>query len=100
SWSADSDDGATHISASGSVGGSKTMSVGGQSVSLIQVTTTLSISGDINGTATLTMWVSPALRLPVVQRQVINATMSSGYGLSNRFSSDVTQTLTSLTPTN
>jgi hypothetical protein len=98
SWSASSSDGATHISASGHIGGAKTMSVGGQPVDVFEVVTSLSISGDITGTADLTMWVSSQYRLPVVQRQVINAKGSSGYGFSTRLSSDVTQTLTALSP--
>ena len=53
---------------------------------------------DSVGTASLTMWASPSYRLPIQQRQVINAKMSSGYGFSSSLVSDVTTTLTSLTP--
>lgn len=98
SWSATSDDGATHVSANSSIGGTQTMTVGGQPVSVFEVVTTLSMSGDINGTATITLWVSPQYRLPVQMRQVINAKGSSGYGFSTQLKSDVTQTLTQLTP--
>lgn len=97
-WSATSSDGATHVSVTGGVGDSKTMTIAGQSVSVTEITASLSISGDISGSADLTMWVSNTLRLPVVQRQVINAKASSGYGFSSKLTSDVTQTLTSLTP--
>jgi hypothetical protein len=98
SWSAASSDGATRISANAHLGGTKTMNVGGITVTVFEVVTSLSISGDINGTAELTVWASNEYRLPVVQRQVINAKGSSGYGFSTRLSSDVTQTLTQLTP--
>ena len=98
SWSASSGDGATHVSASGHIGGSKTMTVGAETIDVFEVVTTITISGDITGTAELTMWVSGAHRVPIVQRQVINAKGSSGYGFSTKLSSDVTQTLTQLTP--
>jgi hypothetical protein len=98
SWSASSSDGATHVSASGHTGGAKTITVGAQSVDVFEVVTSLDISGDISGTAELTMWVSALHRLPIVQHQVISAKGSSGYGFSTRLSSDVTQTLTQLTP--
>jgi len=97
-WSASSSDGATRVNTQAHIGGTKTLTVGAQNVEVFEVVMSLSISGDISGTADLTMWVSPEYRLPVVQRQVINAKGSSGYGFSTRLSSDVTQTLTQLTP--
>lgn len=96
SWSASSSDGATHVSASARVGGSKMMTVDGTSVSAFEVVTSLTISGDITGTAELTLWVSNEYRLPLVQQQVISAKGSSGYGFSTRLASDVTQILTRL----
>jgi hypothetical protein len=98
SWSASSSDGATHISVTARVGGSKLLTVGGTTVTVFEVVTSLSISGDISGTAELSLWASNEYRAPVVQRQVINAKGSSGYGFSTKLSSDVTQTLTQLTP--
>jgi hypothetical protein len=62
------------------------------------MTTIFTLSGDITGTAELTVWVSPTYRLPLMQRQVINAKAQSGYGLSTRLVSDVTLTLTTLHP--
>ncbi len=97
-WSATSTDGATRVTANGSVGATQVTNVNGQDVPTVAVTTTFTISGDMAGTAELTMWVSPSHRLPVVQRQVINATARSGYGFSTRLVSDVTQRLTRLTP--
>ena len=100
SWSATSTDGATHVSANAQVVGEQTLHVTGQDVAVMQIKTTLTISGDITGTAEITVWVSPTYRLPLQQRQVINAKTPSGYGFSTRLVSDVTQTLTSLTPSN
>jgi hypothetical protein len=95
SWSATSTDGATKLSATGSVGGTQTIVVNGESVPVVQITTDLTISGDISGTAQITAWVSPTYRLPLIQRQVINANAATGYGFSSRLVSDVTQSLTS-----
>jgi hypothetical protein len=96
-WSATSSDGATHVNATSTVGGTRVVNVGGQDVGTVEIITTLSLSGDMSGTAQLTVWASPTLRLPVMQRQVINAKASTGYGFSSKLVSDVTQTLTSLT---
>jgi hypothetical protein len=97
-WSATSTEGATRVNATGSVAGQQTMNVAGEDVAVTQVTTTLSLSGDITGSAEITAWVSPSYRLPLMQRQVINAKTQSGYGFSTRLVSDVTQTLTALKP--
>lgn len=97
SWSANSTDGKTHIVASGKVEGTRDFTVGGMVVQTMEITTTLTISGDINGTAALTTWVSPQHRLPVAQHQVINATARKGL-FSAKVVSDVTTTLTRLSP--
>lgn len=97
-WSATSTDGATTIDATGRVGETVTMNVGGEDVEVRRITTTLTLGGDLSGTAELTLWVSPTYRLPVVMRQVINANSQSGYGFNTRLSSDETTTLSSLHP--
>jgi hypothetical protein len=98
SWSASSTDGKTNVSASGRVGGSKDVSIGGATVHVIEVVTTLKISGDIQGSAELTTWTSPDYRLPVIQHQHIDATARGLLGLSVRLLSDTTTTLRTITP--
>jgi hypothetical protein len=98
SWTANSTDGKTHVSATVSVGGVRAFNVGSENVSTIQIDTSITISGDIAGTAHITTWVSPTYRLPIVQRQQINAKQAAGYGFSATFTSDITSTLTSLSP--
>ena len=97
-WSATSTDGKTHVSATGTVGSGRTVNVGGVDVATTQTDMTITISGDITGTAHITTWVSPVYRLPVIQRQQINAKQSVGSGFSSTFTSDITTTLTSLSP--
>lgn len=97
-WSATSTDGKTHVSATGSIGGGRTVNVGGTDVPTTQVDVNITISGDVTGTAHITTWVSPAYRLPVIQRQQINAKQAVGSGFSSTFVSDITTTLTSLSP--
>jgi hypothetical protein len=64
----------------------------------VQLTTTLTLSGDITGTAKLTTWASPVYRLPVRSRQVINATAKVSWSYSARLVSDVTTTFSRLSP--
>ena len=98
SWSATSTDGATTMSATGQVGETTTMNIGGEDVTVVRITTDITLGGDLGGTAELTLWVSPTYRLPVMMRQVIDASSQSGYGFTTRMVSDVTTTLTSLHP--
>lgn len=97
-WAADSTDGKTHLKVTGTVGAHRTIHVNGEAVATIEIRTDITISGDINGTAQLTTWVSPKHRLPVQQRQVINASARGPLGFSQKLTSDLTTTLTSLTP--
>ncbi len=96
-WSATSTDGKTQVQASGTVGGTSNMVINGQNVATVQMTTTLTLSGDINGTAKLVTWASPAYRVPVRERAVINATAKVSWS-SVRLVSDVTTTLSRLSP--
>ena len=98
SWQTKSTDNKTTVSTTGAVIGNRTVNVGGQDIATIEIETTITISGDVRGSATLTTWVSPAHRLPVKQHQVINATASGPFGFSARVASDITSVLTSLTP--
>ena len=98
SWSATSTDGKTKVTATGRIGGTKDITIGGVSVAAIEVVTQLTISGDINGNAELTTWASPEYRLPVVQHQHIDATARGVLGLSVRLVSDTTSTLRSVHP--
>lgn len=97
SWEATSTDGKTKVQATASVGAMASVVINGETVSLVQQTTTLTMSGDINGTAKLITWASPAHRLPVIQRQVINATAKVSWS-SVKLVSDVTTTFSRLTP--
>jgi len=96
-WDATSTDGKTKVRATASVGGTADVVVNGEIVSLVQQTTTLTMSGDINGTAKLITWASPTHRLPVIQRQVINATAKVSWS-SVKLVSDVTTTFSRLSP--
>ena len=96
-WSATSSDGKTKVQATGTVGGTSNMVINGENVSTVQLTTTLTLSGDINGTAKLVTWASPAYRLPVQERTVINATAKVSWS-SVRLVSDVTTTFSRLSP--
>ena len=97
-WSAISTDRATTIQATETVGETSTVNIGGEDVSVTRITTNITLGGDLSGSATLTLWVSPTYRLPVTMRQVINANSQSGYGFNTRLVSDVTTTLSSLHP--
>lgn len=97
SWSAKSTDGKTTVNATGRVGGSKDITIGGVSIHAIEIVTDLQISGDINGTAELTTWASPEYRLPLVQHQHIDATARALLG-TTRLVSDTTTTLRSVQP--
>jgi hypothetical protein len=99
SWTASSTDEATHVNATVTVGGASTVNVAGVDVPTVEVRIHITISGDITGTAELTVQASPTHRLPVVQRQVIDAKAKSGLLTTTRFVSDVTTTLTALQPT-
>jgi hypothetical protein len=96
-WSATSTDGKTKVQATGIVGGTSNMVIGGENVATVLLTTTLTMSGDINGTAKLMTWASPAYRLPVQERQLINATAKVSWS-SVKLISDVTTTFSRLTP--
>lgn len=96
-WTADSTDGKTHVSASGTVAGTENIVINGVTVPTVQLTTNITISGDITGTAQLTTWVSPSLRIPAKQRQVIDAKAKKGF-ITATLKSDVTTTLTKLSP--
>lgn len=96
-WTADSTDGKTHVSASGTVAGTENIVINGVTVPTVQLTTNITISGDITGTAQLTTWVSPSLRIPAKQRQVIDAKAKKGF-ITATLKSDVTTTLTKLAP--
>ena len=98
SWTANSSDGKTHVTANGAVTGYQTINVGGEDVPTIQIETDITISGDITGTAHLTTWVSPTHRLAVAERQQINAKQAAGYGFTAKFVSDIGAVLTSLSP--
>ena len=96
-WHANSTDGKTAVTATGTINGSEAIIVNGVSVPVVKITTDITTSGDIKGTAELITWVSPELRLPVRQRQIINAKATKGF-VSTTLSSDVTTTLTRLSP--
>jgi hypothetical protein len=97
SWKADSTDSKTHIAFVASVAREDVATIGGQPVPVVVVDATLTISGDVTGTAHLTTWVAKAERLPVIQRQVIDATASM-YGMTAKLVSDTTATMSRLTP--
>jgi hypothetical protein len=96
SWKADSTDSKTHIAFAASITREDVAMIGGQPVPVVVVDATLTISGDVTGTARLTTWVAKAERLPVIQRQVINASASM-YGMTAKLVSDTTATMTRLT---
>ncbi|MEY2398012.1 MAG: hypothetical protein QOJ00_1186 [Actinomycetota bacterium] len=97
SWSATSTDGKTKVAATGIVGGTSNLVINGETVNVVQLTTTLSMSGDISGTAKLVTWASPAYRLPVMSRQIINASAKVSWS-SVKLVSDVTTTFSRLSP--
>ncbi|MBA2610086.1 MAG: hypothetical protein H0U92_14185 [Actinobacteria bacterium] len=96
-WSATSTDGKTKVQTTGTVGDTSNMVINGENIITVLLTTTLTLSGDINGTAKLMTWASPAYRLPVKERQVINASAKVSW-TSVRLVSDVTTTFRRSSP--
>ncbi|HZU78964.1 MAG TPA: hypothetical protein VE991_03520 [Acidimicrobiales bacterium] len=81
------------VSASGSITGTQTASVGGSSVSTYVVTTNITTSGQVASTGTETDWFDPALGLDVHQ-----ATNQKGSFGPFSFQSQATRDLTSTRP--
>jgi hypothetical protein len=93
SWSVTSTDGKTTLNTTAQITGTETIDVGGQAVPTFIVDSTITITGDLQGTVHLTAWVSNDYRLPVKQHTVVNASY-----LTIMVHSDTTSVLASLAP--
>ncbi|MGB8652550.1 MAG: hypothetical protein WCD35_18020 [Mycobacteriales bacterium] len=93
SWSGTSTDGGTTVSASNKVLRTETLTIGGTRVACVVLQSHLVLSGDVDYTADLTTWWSPAYRLAVKDHTV-------GKGSYNGFpfTMDITSTMRSVRP--
>lgn len=93
SWTAQSTDGKTTVSASNSRPKDESVTIGGKPLACQVVQTHLVLSGDVSYTADLTTWYSPTYRLTVKDH-----TVGKGSYQTVPFTTDITSVLRSVTP--
>lgn len=100
SWagSARSTDGSVGLTETGQVTGTGSVTIDGRAIPVVLIRQEFTVSGMLAGTVVLTSSISSIDRLPLVQRQVIDAKATLLGLFSTRIVSDTTTTMTATSP--